>query len=120
MTMKTLCERKRFSSRQYKGGEGRGEENALSERVSHNDLPHSYDILMICRHERLNLPQTRDGESVLLLVHLELLERDDVTRCLAASAEDDAVGTFFDLVEALFGRSDRQHCSKSEDSLGRV
>jgi hypothetical protein len=103
MTMKTLYERRRVALVNIVGKRGRGEENALSERVSHNNLPHSHDILMIRRHERLNLPQTCNGESILLLVHLELLERDDVTRRLAASAEDDAVGTFFDLIEALFG-----------------
>lgn len=76
-------------------------ESSLRESLADDDLAHAHDVLMAGRHERLDLAQAGDGETVLLLLHLELLERDDGAGRLAAGAKDDAVAAFLDLVEAL-------------------
>lgn len=83
-----------------------GQLHSLGERVSYDHLAHPHNVLVRYGHERLDLPQTGDGEAVLLLVHLELLEGDDVPGRLAAGAKNDAVAPFLNLVQALrFDRS---------------
>lgn len=50
-------------------------------------------------HKRHDFSYARDGEAVLLLLELELLERDDLSRGLLPRAEDDSVGALLDVVE---------------------
>ena len=72
--------------------------DVLREGIANDNLPHSDDVLMIRDHESLNFSQTGDGKPILLLVHLELLQRNDRTSRLATRSKDDTVGTFFDMI----------------------
>lgn len=75
--------------------------DVLGEGVSNDNLAHADYVLMRADHQRHDLPQARDWEAILLFVELELLERDDVACRPLSSTEDDAVGAFLDVVEAL-------------------
>lgn len=71
----------------------------LRQRISYNDFPNPHNVLMPTDHQCHDFPQRRDGKSILFLVELELLERDDFTRSLFFGTENDTVRAFFDVVE---------------------
>lgn len=56
---------------------------------------------MSTHHQGHHLSQTRDREPVLLLLELQLLERDDLSRRLLPRSKDDTVRSFLDVVESL-------------------
>lgn len=56
---------------------------------------------MAADHKRHNFSQACDREALLLLVELELLERDDVTGFNLLSSEDNAIGSFFNMIQSL-------------------
>lgn len=78
-----------------------GSVDALVKGIPHDDLADANNVLVLARrHERHDLAQTRDRKPMLLLVELELLQSVDLARVVTSGAEDDAIGTFLDVVEA--------------------
>ena len=75
----------------------------LSQGVADDDLADADNVFVRDRHEGLDLAQAGDREPVLLLVHFEFFQRDNVARRFAPRAEHDAVAPFLDLVQALRG-----------------
>lgn len=70
--------------------------HVLRQGVADDDFTNAHNIFVSASDERVDLTQGCDGEAVLLLVELQLLERDDVPCLFVLRTENDAVGTFFD------------------------
>lgn len=91
--------------------------DVLSEGISNNYFSHPNNVLVIRRHQCLNLSQTRDREPVLLLVHLEFLERDDISSRFASRSKDNPVTALLNLIQSL--RSIARQLLSSTRSEGR-
>ena len=74
---------------------------------AHDDLAHSDDVGVLRDEQRVDLPQGGDGEALLLALHLEPLQGDDLLSLLIAGAVHDAVGALFYAVQTLKCRLQR-------------
>lgn len=75
--------------------------HVLRQGVADDDFTNPHDIFVSAGDECIDLAQSGDGKAVLLLVELQLLERDDVPCLFVLRTENDAVGPFFNGVQAL-------------------
>ena len=71
---------------------------------ANDDLAHGDDVGVLRDEQRVDLPQRGDGEALLLALHLEPLQGDDLLSLLVAGAVHDAVGALFNAVQTLEGR----------------
>ena len=67
----------------------------------HDDLSHGDDVGVLRDEQRVDLPQRRDGEALLLALHLEPLEGDDLLGLLVAGAVHHAVRALLYTIHAL-------------------
>ncbi len=71
----------------------------LIQCIPHDNLADTDDILVLAgRLKRHNLTQTCDGEPMLLLVQLELLEGKYLARVVTSRTKDDAVRPLFNVI----------------------
>ena len=66
-----------------------------------DDFAHGDDVRVLRDEERVDLAQRRDGEALLLALHLQPLEGDDLLRLLVAGAVHHAVRALLDAIHAL-------------------
>ena len=76
--------------------------HSLGQGVSDDNLPDSDNIRMVPNsHQSLYLSQASNRKSILLLIHLELLESYYISSLFLSSSRDDAIASFFDVIELL-------------------
>ena len=81
-------------------------QRVLGERFSDNYFANVNDVVVSACHEGVYFAEGGDGEPVLLLVKLKLLQGDDVTCLLFSCAKNDTIRAFFYRIES-FVRVDR-------------
>lgn len=65
--------------------------DSLCKGLAHDHFAYPDDVLVPAAHERVDLAQRGNGKPMLLLVELQLLQRDNIAGLLVPRAEDDAV-----------------------------
>lgn len=87
-------------------------QRVLGERFADNYFADANDVIVSAGHEGVYFAEGGDGEPVLLLVKLKLLQGNNVACLLLSCTKNDTIRAFLYRVESLIGVYRARRCER--------